>query len=359
VVTLRLSSVRKRRSCYTSIGLHRNTDRHVREDPMISTKQIADAIVWVSTENRNSHEAEKAFAQRVSDAPQIIDQRLHRMQYVTSLLGLGTDSVVMDVGCGIGLNAVLALQCGVTHIHAVEMGADRFESARIIAKELGLEDRITFHFDDVLALKHPPSTLDGAYSFELLEHISDLPLLYRNLNNWLKPTAGVYGRTGANGRSLLNRHTFKKAWQWLDEPYYAVRLQMITSRLRVSSDKTGQELASRTRGLLDIEVERVVDDYNSTGKMPPEPHACAPRDPVTGQYMERLLDPFEVIAQMDAEGFASCLLPPNFRNLTVTNPIRRRLLEAAGAVITIGHPMSLWAAPWLEFLSRKKADKTE
>jgi hypothetical protein len=99
------------------------------------------------------------------------------------------------------------------------------------------------------------------------------------------------------------------------------------------------------------QVRRVGEEYRRNGTIPPPKRACAPRDPVTAQYMERLLDPYETIAIMDAQGFRTSLLRPDFRNMTIVNPILSRVFKTLGGVVRLGHPASLLVAPWLEFLS--------
>lgn len=53
--------------------------------------------------------------------------------------------VVIDIGCGLGILSFLALKAGSAHVHAVEVEPNTLKLARIIAKENGLDKRITFH----------------------------------------------------------------------------------------------------------------------------------------------------------------------------------------------------------------------
>jgi hypothetical protein len=58
---------------------------------------------------------------------------------------------------------------------------------------------------------------------------------------------------------------------------------------------------------------------------------------------------------MDAQGFRTALLKPNFQNITIVNPFLSLGLKLVGGMITFSHPISLLFAPWLEFLSQRES----
>src|SRR5438034_88429 len=55
----------------------------------------------------------------------------------------GLDSVVLDLGTGTGIHALLACRAGARHVYAVEW-SDAIAIAREIAQANGFADRITF-----------------------------------------------------------------------------------------------------------------------------------------------------------------------------------------------------------------------
>lgn len=317
-----------------------------------SLGQLTDAIVDAAQANAGSHVAEKSFAARLRSHPDILTARLRRIAYVLKKLEVPPDAVVLDVGAGIGVNSALALFCGAREVHAVEMSEDRLRSAQMVTQALRVTDRVKVHGADILELELPAASFHAAFSFELLEHVRDLAGLYARLSRWLVPGARVYGRTGANGRNLLHHLTFRRLWDRIDhENYVSIREQAIR---RVAPDAPEFDIATlvtRTRGELLSDVERIALDYARNGALPPRRALSAPRDPLSGQYMERLLDPVRSIRLMDAQGFRTQLLPPCFDHITTVQPMRAAALRAAGAVISKLHPASLVVAPWLEFLS--------
>lgn len=325
----------------------------------LTLSRIHEAITCAATENRGSHCAEVAFAGRIRAHPEIMRARLGRIRYVCGLLGLTRGAVLLDVGAGIGINSVLALMCGAEEVHSVEMSADRFRSARLIVDLLDVRDRVHLHAQDVLTLDLPGESIDAAFSFELLEHISDLGALYRNLGRWTKSGARVYGRTGANGRNLIYRRTFKTTWNKIDEENYtAVRADIVRGVAPDAPDDVVATLVARTRGETVGEVRRLASEYVRSGALPAPQPPRAPRDPYTGQYMERLLDPYATAAVMNAHGFDTSVLAPDFSNITTTNPFLAAAYKGAGALIRATFPVSLVVAPWLEFLSRRVSHTT-
>ncbi len=321
----------------------------------LSLRRVIEAVILTAKENENSHVSELEFAGKLEKHPEIMGARLGRIKYACRLLDIKSGDVLLDIGCGSGLNSVLSLLCGVAEVHSVEMGHDRLRSAQLIRDFLGIQDRVHLHGQDVLELDLPPSTIDAAFSFELLEHIKDVGALYRKLARWVKEGSRVFGRTGGNGLNLMYRRTFRKNWDIIDQEHYIdIREETIRSLVPDAPTEDLKLLVDRTRGELIDEVKKVAQEYKHKGTVPPPKSPCPPRDPLTGQYMERLLDPYETARIMDAQGFRTSLLKPNFQNITTVNPIYSLGLEALGQVIRLSHPVSLSFAPWLEFLSRRE-----
>lgn len=320
----------------------------------LTPRRIVDAVLFAATENEASHVAERRLASKLKQHPQIMEARLGRIRYVCSQLRIAPGCVLLDVGAGIGLNSVLALMCGVGEAHSVEMAADRQRSAALIVQYLGLGDRVHLHGQDVLTLDLPPNSIDTAFSFELLEHIRDIAALYHRLALWLKEGGRVYGRTGANGRNVIYQRTIEKTWQVIDqENYTGIREQVIRELVPEIPANDMKRLIGCTRGELLDGIRRIASEYKRNGTIPPPKPPCAPRDPHTGQYMERLLDPYDTMKVMDAQGFRTFLLRPSFRNITTVNPVLSLGLKVVGTVISAAHPVSLPVGPWLEFLSIK------
>ena len=320
----------------------------------VTLTKLREAIIYAAGKNPCSHGAELKFAERLKCSPHVLEAHLCRRQYVVKLLNAEPGSTLADLGCGNGVNSILSLMCGVGEVYAIEMEDKRFKTAQLIIDFLGLGDKIHLCKANLLEFNLPQNSIDGAFSAELLEHIADLPGLYRKLRVWLKTGRRVYARTGANGSTLIKRKTFKKTWNELDKKYQKQREEIISAKVPNLNAEEISVIAERTRGLLAEEIEEEAQKFMDSGELPIDRRPCAPRDPYTCQYMERLLNPIETTEQIDTEGFTTRVIRPDFSSLTVVNPIKRRAYWAMGQIIRFTHPLSLCVAPWLEFLSTKK-----
>jgi SAM-dependent methyltransferase len=314
--------------------------------------QLKEAILYAADKNPSPHAAEVDFARQVRKYPRVLEARVIRSARVVRLLG-DNKGVFADIGAGIGLNGILAIYNGVREIHAIEMDDHRYVSLQLIVEKLGLKDRIHLQTTDVLKADLPKNSLDGGMSAEFLEHISDLQGFYRVMNSWLKPGASFYARTGANGCSWEKNHSFPKAWEFLDKRYQPWREDIIRKAWPDVKPEIVAELRDRTRGMLQIEIETAVREYRDKGVMPRDRRPCPPRDPYTGQYMERLLDPFATAREIDGVGFKTKVVAPDFSGMTIPGFFKRNLVRAAGEFIRVTHPLSLPLSPWLELLSTK------
>ncbi|MHC4394348.1 MAG: methyltransferase domain-containing protein [Planctomycetota bacterium] len=320
----------------------------------LTLERIAEAFIYAAEKNEDSHPAELRFIKRIKSNKNLLVVRLRRTRYILNQLGVMSDFTVADLGCGTALNSILSVMCGASKVYGIEVGEQRFNSAKIIVDYLELTDRIELHNDDLLKVELPTLALHGAFSSELLEHISDLPALYQRLRTWLVDGGKVYARTGANGKNPIKLRWFEKQWELLDKPYQEQREQIIRQRVSIAGEDEIRVLVERTRGLLSEEVVKEAENYVATGKLPPVRKPCAPRNPYTGEYMERTLDPFTVAREIDAQGYETKVLRPDFSCLTLANQVKRTACWAAGQIIRVTHPISLCLAPWIELLSVKR-----
>ena len=221
----------------------------------LTLAKVREGIIYAAEKNPCSHEAEMSFAERLKCSPHVLEARFRRRQYVVKLLNIKPCSILADLGSGNGVNSILSLMCGVGEVYAIEMEDKRFRTAQFIVDFLRLGDRIHLCKANLLELDLPRNSIDGAFSAELLEHIADLPGLYRKLGVWLKTGRRVYARTGANGRSLIKKKTFKKTWDYLDKKYQKQREQIISAKVPNLNAEEISVIVERTRGLLAEEIE--------------------------------------------------------------------------------------------------------
>ncbi len=142
---------------------------------------IGKGITYSISQNSSPSPPEISFLKRFNNHPMILKARSDRMAYTLRMLDCGEGATLIDIGAGAGLNAILSIYNGAGIVHAVEYEKQRFESARLLVEYLNLEDRVILYGESILEVELQPDGFDGAYSFELLEHISDLSRLQAGL----------------------------------------------------------------------------------------------------------------------------------------------------------------------------------
>lgn len=321
---------------------------------------ISEGYAYAIEQNRSPSPPEVKFLQRLNRNPMIIKARSDKMAYTLRMLDCSGHGPLIDIGAGAGLNAVLAVHNGAQIVHAVEYEEERFESARLLVGYLGLEERVILHKESILDVELSSDHFAGAYSFELLEHISDLSKLHHRVNRWLKRGARLYGRTGANGLSILRTLQFLREYRTIEvrpsSRYYQRRYAFIREHAPNLPERILSKMARNTQGMLFSEVEVATKTCLETGRKPPYNPLRAPRDPETREYMERLLNAYRLRRIIDAEGFNTRILRPFYGALTINKPIKKRLAVAIGSILRLTHPLSLAVAPWIEVLSEKTSN---
>jgi SAM-dependent methyltransferase len=297
--------------------------------------------------------AEARFAALLRRHPHLLDLRLARVERVLGLLG-GPGGELLDAGSGTGLNAVLAILAGARKVHAVELNPFRLEVAAALIRRLGLEQRVALVAQDVLTVELPAGSLAGVYSNEFLEHIVDSEGFHRRAAQWLAPGGRIFGRTGANGANWFYRVSYGRQYDRTDQRVYLpVRRQRLAALVPEAPAAALEALAAGTRGCGPEEIEAAVAAYRAHGTLPPA-NRQVPKNPETGVYYERLREPKQLLAEMEAAGFAASLVAPDWRNLFLESTPKRLLARTAGALVAATFPASLPFAPWLEVVGERR-----
>lgn len=91
--------------------------------------------------------------------------------YVYQLLEPLEGKVVLDLGCGSGHHAVAFAQRG-AFVYAIDISSGMVEKAKELAKQQGVEDRITVLEMNAEALQFPNETFDIVFGHSILHHIN-------------------------------------------------------------------------------------------------------------------------------------------------------------------------------------------
>jgi hypothetical protein len=99
------------------------------------------------------------------------------------------------------------------------------------------------------------------------------------------------------------------------ESYYTIRKSIIQRNAPDLSSYEVDEITARTRGMIELDLINVVNDYKISKKLPPKPeHPTNTCDPYTGNWEEHLMDIYQLKNQLEEVGFKSKIIPGYFGN---------------------------------------------
>ena len=79
----------------------------------LNLEKVRKAIIYATEKNPDSLNCEIEFTERLKLHPEILEARLHRIKHILRQLKFKPDNIIADLGCGIGINSVLCVVCGI------------------------------------------------------------------------------------------------------------------------------------------------------------------------------------------------------------------------------------------------------
>lgn len=110
---------------------------------------------------------------------------------LASALDVKPDDVVIDVGCGSGILAIIAAKLGASHVYGVDKSPDVVEVASANAAEQGVADRVTFFQGDLF-----DPIPDDVQADVIIGDVSGIPDRLADDSGWF-PTKGGGGPRGS------------------------------------------------------------------------------------------------------------------------------------------------------------------
>ncbi len=212
---------------------------------------------------------------------------------------------------------------------------------------------ITPLLGDICKVDLPHGALDGIVSFEAVEHVHNLEQMYAHCFDLLKPGAKLVIVNDSNRWNTTFRDATFGMWkerdgswehaQWLAaevrpvehagaRPYAAMREEIIAEAGPLD-EASRNKLVAATAGMIRPEILAAAETYRKNLTLPTRPEFSWCRNPETGEYAERLLDPFEMAEGLRSVGFKTKLRhifrkPPfNLANGISFKPINKKLFD--------------------------------
>jgi ubiquinone/menaquinone biosynthesis C-methylase UbiE len=111
-----------------------------------------------------------------------------------SQLALTPDKHVLDVGCGLGGAARFVASRYRCRVTGIDLTPEYVETARVLCRWVGLEQRISLHQGSALSMPFADGTFDGAFMLHVGMNIADKTKLCAEVARVLRPRSlfGIY-----------------------------------------------------------------------------------------------------------------------------------------------------------------------
>jgi SAM-dependent methyltransferase len=278
---------------------------------------------------------------------------------------------LLEVGCGFGWDAVGLSLAGDNDVVAVDilpsMIAGMTECLASVAAKGGAL-RVTPIQGDICSVDLPDGSFDGIYSSEAIEHVHDVDAMFRRCFELLRPGGRILIANDSNRFNSAFREATLRMWRQRDEsweharwlrdevrpvehrdakPYAAMREAMIREVAPALDDASVARLARATAGLVRPEIAAATRAFAAGGPLPEPPPYAWCRNPETGEYAERLLDPFELADQLRRAGFRDVAVRHGFNRLPLRllngiglRPLSRLLFDLRGLFYLVAEKAS-------------------
>ena len=252
---------------------------------------------------------------------------------------------VLDVGCCYGWHALLMARCGARDVVALDYRSLMTETINRGIAELSARAGpvpVRAVTQDICDDNHEPElrpgSFDAVFCLQAIEYIRDLEKFFSTALELLGPggtlacvsdnnarTPGVVAEAGVmwakRDRLFEFTEELKEERPIEDadaEPYAVMRKKIIRFERRDLEKEHVDALVDATAGMIAADIRRLAVNFTPGDALPHPPRFSWCRNPVTGEYTERLLDPYDLMRQVKQAGFSR----PSVRHLFRRFPAR-------------------------------------
>ena len=262
---------------------------------------------------------------------------------------------LLEVGCGFGWDALGLALIGNNEVVACDILPSMVDGMSQCLDTMKAKNKalpVTPLQGDICKLDLPDGSFDGIFSTEAIEHVHDLGRMFDVCHRLLRPGGSA---VIANDSNRYNAAACAHSWeswtdrdeswdhvQWLKtevrpvehadaEPYGVMREKMIRTAAADLDETSVAKLRVATAGMIRREIESAVQSFRRNGSLPTRDEFGWCRNPETGEYSERLLDPFELRTMLVTRGFKVQLrhlfrkMPLALLNGVEFKPLNKRL----------------------------------
>lgn len=234
---------------------------------------------------------------------------------------------VLDIGCGFGLMSIFLGSFGAAEVFGVDLDTEKICGFKALLKFVGIEDGIIkAQLGDALISGYPDESFDVIIANDVLSHVRDLELFFKEVSRVLRPTGRLYIYDDNNNLFLPNLFRYRKFWRTCEiGPIKNITLRGTDEQLsfadmrskiilEIEPSLTPSQLkyiVKKTAGMYGKEIESAVNEYKEAGKIGSR-KGFKYRNPRTGVFPERPLNPFRISKILRDKGFSCSALPTFF-----------------------------------------------
>jgi SAM-dependent methyltransferase len=228
----------------------------------------------------------------------------------------GPNDRVLDIGCGFGWHAMLlSLMTGAEVVanDVRELMTSTVDERCRALRERNIPVRVTALLADACTARIE-GQFDVILCLQTMEHVHDPWAAVRAFATVLKPGGRILITNMNNARSPAVVKETLEMWELRDgsqefvdglkrerplenataEPYAVMRRRIIRESAPDLNGRELEEMVRATAGLDREQILRAVELFNVGGPLPTPPKLSRCRNPETGEFCERLLDPYEL-----------------------------------------------------------------
>lgn len=250
------------------------------------------------------------------------------MVNVRNLCDLGQiyDKDVLDVGCGLAWHSLAVSMVGNNRVTALDILPSMTEAAAECVQYLtakGVDFKLTPKNGDICNIELPDASFDVIYSIEAIEHVHNIEAMFTSCARLLRPGGRLIIKNDCN---LLNRRAAgelmgmwqkrESSWEWANylrsirpvehadaRPFELMRREIVTAANPSLPEPIVERIVSGTKGALKKDIERIARAGGEGLASLPDPGLDWCRNPVTGEFAERLFDPYSLESILKSAGF--------------------------------------------------------
>jgi hypothetical protein len=285
------------------------------------------------------------------------------------------DFVIVDYGGGSGVLSFLAKEVGIGTVIYNDIYDISCSDVKLLSSilELPLNHVICGDIDEVISYLHRNRvSINAITSYDCLEHIYDVESHFKKLGSLRGGRFRVVYASGANiqNRRCVRSVTTKqieaeykirqRKWGHKERDslraFFDVRKEMISNCAPDLSSEQVEELSRSTRGLIQSNIEKCIDEYRKKGSITYQPdHPTNTCDPYTGNWCEHLIDQRWLRQILEDTGFSVAILPGHYHHVLGSLP-KQTAACILNAAIRLAGKWVMFMAPYYIVYANRLAE---